>query len=400
MMHTNKSITSYLPILAFPLWMVIIVVPFLTRSTRVEWSNLSNFIVYYHYSGILIFFTFLILHRPNILFNCSLIKSQDLPKFLINIFFGSLFYSSFLSLDVGKSLSYTVVTYITVLFFSRLWMEEWNRVRIGLYLFGGIIFALLFLAVLYHGMPRERWIGGIHPNHFAGIALSAMVALFFQSTKIRVIAAVLALISVVLVNSRGGLLAVIDFVACYTLLALIGRRTVKQLGLLIFIFTIIFFGSAIFLSEISEQFLSITKINDQARGLGSGLTGRSQNWDVILNLIAERPFSGYGFRTENVLTLLIHNAYLKLFLQVGLFGGVVFILLSLIQGWRMLALCIQIAPYDEEKANIYRVIASAIFMIMINGLLESVMINIGFPLPILFLFLLVAPTNPHALLRR
>ena len=49
--------------------------------------------------------------------------------------------------------------------------------------------------------------------------------------------------------------------------------------------------------------------------------------------------------------------------------------------------------FDEEKANIFRVIAAGIIMILVNGMIESIMINIGFPLPIIFLFLLVAPSR-------
>ena len=391
--NSQKSVTSYFPIIAFPLWMTIIVVPFLTRSNWTEWNNLSKIMIYYHYSGIIIFSLLILVDKPSLLFKCPLIKFEDLTKFLINLFFGILFYTSIFSIDIVKSISYSIATYITVLFFSRLWMEEWRRLRIGLLLLGVILFTLMAAAVLFHGMPKNRWIGGINPNQFAGLALTAMVVLFFQSVKIRVIAVLFALSSVLLVNSRGGLLAVFDFVLFYIFLSLIGRRTLNQLFVLISFISLIFLSLAVFGDEIWAQVVSITKMYDPNRGFGSGLTGRSQNWDVILNMISERPFVGYGFRTENVMTLLIHNAYLKLFLQVGLFSGVIFVLLSIIQGWRMASLCIRYAPTDENTANIYRVIASAIFMIMVNGLLESVMINIGFPLPILFLFFLVTPKN-------
>jgi len=390
----NKLFSSYLAMIAFPVWMTIIMFPFITKGDWYEWKELSSTMIYYHYSGIIIFGLLLLAHRPLLIFQCGILKFKGLPNILINVFFGFLIFSSVFSLDIFKSLIYTVATYLTILLFSRLWLEPWPNIRSGLFILGVIIFGLLGAAILLHGLPQNRWIGGIQPNQFSGFALAGMLALFFQGAKTRIIAYILALSCVLLVNSRGGILAVLDFGVCYAAFMLIGHRTTKQVIVIAFIFSAAFFVLAGFLDTIWETVVSVTKIYDPDRGLGSGLTGRSRDWSILFAMIAERPFTGYGFRTERGLSLLIHNAYIKLFLQVGFIAGITFILVILIQAYRMAVNGIRLAKIDKEKANTFCVIASGVIMITINGFLESIMINIGFPLPIMFLFLLTAPIQP------
>ena len=68
------------------------------------------------------------------------------------------------------------------------------------------------------------------------------------------------------------------------------------------------------------------------------MSGREEAWQVAWGLILERPFSGYGFGTEDLIFAFVgasfeehsgamaHNSYLGLALQVGLVGALLFFL--------------------------------------------------------------------------
>ncbi|NLN89370.1 MAG: O-antigen ligase family protein [candidate division WS1 bacterium] len=63
-------------------------------------------------------------------------------------------------------------------------------------------------------------------------------------------------------------------------------------------------------------------LEDPQRGIGSGLSGRTERYSSGMVRFEERPLLGHGLHPNNY-----HNAYIEILAQHGLVGGVLFLLL-------------------------------------------------------------------------
>jgi O-antigen ligase len=69
----------------------------------------------------------------------------------------------------------------------------------------------------------------------------------------------------------------------------------------------------------NHQIVDVLALDDPARGVGSGFTGRDEEWAFALQEIADNPF-GMGFKRPSAVAA-GHNGYLKILLEFGIIGG-------------------------------------------------------------------------------
>jgi O-antigen ligase len=124
---------------------------------------------------------------------------------------------------------------------------------------------------------------------------------------------------------------------------------------------------------------------DRDSGSVSDLTGRDVIWEICLRYAAERPILGFGYgsfwtgsRLDAVATELKwaahhgHSAYLDVFLQLGMPGVVLFILLLITCAVK----CIRRFMADDDIAGSW---TAAFVFVAINGLTESIIVLPTFP---------------------
>lgn len=164
----------------------------------------------------------------------------------------------------------------------------------------------------------------IHPNWWGEVAFAlAVSALSLRSIKWRVVHIANAVALMVLVQSRGALLAACLAIAayCFFTVRLTGARVFAASVLAAIVTIAALLETEWHTSAVELVSSSVLLLDDPDRGVGSGLTGRLEGWSAALETIAENPFFGTGFDTLAE----VHNG----FLRVAGEGGIPFFILLL-----------------------------------------------------------------------
>ena len=114
-------------------------------------------------------------------------------------------------------------------------------------------------------------------------------------------------------------IALFDFVYLNKYLSVVSKRAFVRL-------LFICFAAILLVSVYSDLLIDLLMIDDQYRGIDSGLSGRAFRWDTAISEIFEHPFIGVGYgHSTDYLGFTIDNAYLTALLELGWFGGVYYI---------------------------------------------------------------------------
>lgn len=190
-------------------------------------------------------------------------------------------------------------------------------------------------------VPRDvgawgRWAPfGIQPNWWGMMALGlAWSALAQRNGLIRFAGVALAAYFMFRVQSRGAMLALVPAVGLCSgyFLPLSRRRIVALIAITIFGATIVavaMLSSDDFGKGILDFFVNdVARLNDNYRGLGSGMSGRTANYDIGWAAFLDAPFFGTGFRSLSM----IHNGFLLVLAESGLVAllGMIFLF-----GWNL-----------------------------------------------------------------
>jgi len=273
----------------------------------------------------------------------------------------------------------------------------------------GVISTILFLVLtrdlFMSALAMEATTGGatyrynpfdIHPNligHIFGVYAIAMIwqALLGRGLIKKIVylgVSAIALAFCLAASSRGGLFAALIGIGAGALPFLM-RRKRTRLG--IFILTPIVLAVAIpYLSSVSPFLSELLQLDSKYRGVGSGLTGRTEGWAYVVDHMFSGDFPlviGKGFRNEWMenLSFSIDNGYLVLMIELGIPA----LLLVL---YRIASLYWKILPRFKRFTDPS---VFAAFSIVVFFLAESVVaryfIAVGNPASILFIFLLLNP---------
>lgn len=212
---------------------------------------------------------------------------------------------------------------------------------LGQFLSSGRPLAWIFVAIftLYTIIDPQYFWGrltffGLHPN-FGGEILFACALAFltYQRAWRRLTAIIVVLVCLVLLQSRAALIGV---VLAYGLTeAILFFRARYKEGYLITLnaVLIIFALFLIIFSQEIIQFLDnrIFLFSDPMRGIGTGLVGRIDTFEDAISIFMQYPFFGVGFGEaepdSQTQASLIHNGYLLMLAEFGIFALLIFFLM-------------------------------------------------------------------------
>jgi O-antigen ligase len=312
------------------------------------------------------------------------------------------------------SLLYAAATWLVTVMLWIYWENNYRVLERSLVLTGWVQFAwwLVLLASLGLTGGFGGIIGDVNRNITGTAAIAAMTcALFSKSRAFRWAAFGAAAFFIVIVSSRGSMVAMTVFVAVYYTLYM-GFVRATGLGALLATLAIVIVLSVPALRDAVVD--KVLHINDPHRGIGSGFTGRTEQWKQGIASFWQKPVFGYGFRatTHAGEGLGGHSAYIKIFVESGFVGGFCIIGAVVVEAFRRFFVSLRLRklrpqdrPYiDLESSLRLNVLACAtMFMTLTMWVYDQYYINLGSPVSVVLFLMLMAPTyvtTQGALLRR
>jgi O-antigen ligase len=242
------------------------------------------------------------------------------------------------------------------------------------------ILLFLIIARIYLGPPEGRFIGGIHPNIFAGCAVAAAFFALFMRPIPRDLAVMLAMYASYMVDSRYAMLSICALYGTYFALniAKMGRLRV--------------FAVAIAATVVAlAQFMDFSVAGFSGFTHREGLSGREFSWQDFLPQLSERPFFGYGFRSRSSY-IGAHNGFLNVILENGVIGGSLFILMYIARGIQLLW-ALKLAPIEHRSALFAFI--SGYVCLTIGANLQPQVLNFGDTFGVMSFIILFANPIPY-----
>jgi exopolysaccharide production protein ExoQ len=272
-----------------------------------------------------------------------------------------------------------------------------------------------FLRGTLHPFAADsRFAGTVGPNvEGAGLSLAIIVAFWFAwryrgSTRRKSVWAAIALLVLLLMTqSRTSMLGLAAALGASILIITV-RKYKHAPGGMAAVLTLIILGStaAMALLSISGKQLESSGMHllrtDRDVGEVSDLTGRDLIWDVCLSFASERPILGFGYggfwtgsRLDTVAYELkwpafhSHCAYLDVFLELGVVGAALYIVLVL----AALVLCaFRFLNFDDR----YGAWTAMFVFIAVNGLTESIFVLPTYPAVVFNILLVKLALQPKS----
>lgn len=234
-------------------------------------------------------------------------------------------------------------------------------------------FVYIIISVILYWPPQNRWLGGIHPNIYSQPLIFFAAFVLFMTKKFRLIGLPLAIFMALSVSSRYALVSIALVLFLYFSLKLIAKSSISVYALTAFIGLPLLAGITLELEFIREAL----QLDDQARGLGSGGTGRLEMIkDHFLVQFEAKPITGYGFRQRGEYYT-THNAILNMILEHGIIISSM-LLLYIFTKYISLAYHVVI---NRSIVNYYNIEQRMIFciysVVLFSSLLMPQMINFG-----------------------
>jgi O-antigen ligase len=237
-----------------------------------------------------------------------------------------------------------------------------------------------------------------HPNHLASVCMAVLVAaLAWQNWIIRISVMALMTIMIVQTGSRAHLVGSVFAVLVYLALKLKGR--VRGGTKLAIIGALIIFAATLgFLHEgVAQAIGGALNLNDKYRGIDSGLSGRFDLWNTGLEMFAEHPVIGVGFRVhddllpDNIKMTFgsVHDGYLATFIEVGVFGAIPF--------FAFMFLRVRYVWLEARGGSDLQMLGmSFIAGLLAVALVQPLMLNLASPLPTVAWCFIVGPVASYA----
>jgi O-antigen ligase len=221
-----------------------------------------------------------------------------------------------------------------------------------------------------HDYSWGRLFGRVQPNYWGQVAQAAILAaIAMRGVILRAGVVGVSLFVLYATQSRGSMVAM----AVGLLLAFILFTATSRWRAQLWVAAVI---GAVFVGLMGSGFIAndLFKVSDPLRGAGSGMTGRAAAWSETMDLIANHPWVGVGYRQhEKFLTTEVsaHNAYLATTADTGVFGLFAYMLFLGGGLWRS---CLKALRRPSPAS-----LACAAYLIgfMVDGLFERSALNTG-----------------------
>lgn len=309
------------------------------------------------------------------LFRIRNFKSMLISDYFFILFVFFIFSQGLLSQSLSITLNLILLIFASAGFRLLSYQRDAER---SLFIASIFLFVFILMAFLLHGIPSNRWIGGIHPNVFSTSCIALVALAFFGPRYWIDVAFLLAIIACILVDSR---YAIVCIVAIYfgSWLHNLSEAGIPQI---LFIFLIPIFVIIDFIIRFDSSILfGIFSLDDAYRGLGSGMTGRSDLWSYFLPQLEANPLIGYGFR-QRLSYISTHNGLLNFILEVGILGAALFLAFIIFKVREMLRQDYLVC--GKFKGHLSIVLASLI----LGSFFQPQLMNFGDPFGILILMVL------------
>ncbi|GIQ77055.1 hypothetical protein [Bradyrhizobium sp. RD5-C2] len=199
--------------------------------------------------------------------------------------------------------------------------------------------ASLSAAAAVQGFHDYRWVGLIHPNHYARYAYVALIlhSILVRRVSFPVFAACFA--AAYMVSARTVMIGMLVFYLGYLAFAhhrsLFSRAqqilSVRLLAVGMITLPVMLFALPLFfnMDRFIDKITGDLALFDPDRGVLSGFTGRTDSWNVFFNAVDEYVFFGYGFRSSRYGLHAVHSGILSYFMDFGLIlGGLLLIVIA------------------------------------------------------------------------
>lgn len=245
--------------------------------------------------------------------------------------------------------------------------------------------------ILRNYVPGERlWVTavGYNPNSLALVDLSAIVAaMAFRNIPIRCCVAAVPMIATVLTDSRAsgtGTIVALIVIAIVRLNA--AERSARIL--MITLFGIFLVAGVYYRTQLSVSSAEFFQVNDEYRGLDTGVTGRVTVWRETWKLFEANPMVGVGFRAHEARLgpgSSSHNGYLALLAEIGIVG---FLSVMYLVGAGAVFLYKRAANKNGEFAP--SILLGLVAGYLVVALFERYLLNVGNPTSLLFMVAITA----------
>ena len=265
--------------------------------------------------------------------------------------------------------------------------------------FNDLIQALSMNIDLKTGLSRFSPLG-LHPNlvgHiFGGFAVTFFCCMLYSKQIIyKIFFTILVGVSLlfcIAASSRGGLIASgLGIITVYALAIWDDKAKRRYL----FLFMILVIVSLLFshgFDKFSSYLSSILEFDSNERGVGSGLTGRTANWEKLVStmfLSIKSVLLGNGLRSggQDVMGYSIDNGYLNMFYETGLVLTVFFVILMIISTNNLRRSFL-------GMPNSIKAVALGLFVfILVESIVERYLLSIGNPVSLFLVFCILGLKN-------
>jgi O-antigen ligase len=326
--------------------------------------------------------------------------------FLLCLFMAGPSFESALDVSAGYWALFAVVLIFARIYMAVVPLEEvleaffWSGV-----VSVGIFLPLSFVSLLESIHTLERFSPfSLHPNllgfMMTGYFCSMVWKVITGRVLIRVIAAIVGAVCgmmIFLASSRGSLVAII--VACLFAVAMAMLRARRlgrfKLGRVVFISAFIVITSLVLIryslsaSPAGDYIDNVLRLTSSDRGLSSGLTGRTERWEIVLGVFADGTWlTGRGLRFTEVANREIDNSYLVILYELGLVP-------ALLITWRFVRILVYfgsayLTATDDKQKQINFAVFLLITASLVNNIVDRYLFGVGNPYSLIGLLFFAA----------
>lgn len=308
-------------------------------------------------------------------------------------------FSSALGVSPIQSLTYLMATTICYCAGFAAWRVLPPQRMAWVFAFCGVVYVLFAAYCLArYGVGVGRYVGRMTPNHFAAIAGVGAMCCQLGGRYVKIVGGALGVALVVWVVARGMFLSLGVFFTVYYFRWIRAVFSKRGGGLAPFLLAVGFGGLLtvvvvlFIMPSAADKIGNYFDLNSVERGVGSGLTGRSEIWNLGWERFIENPFLGQGFRSVKITGIgeTTHSSYIDLLREVGALGLVcygVFVVLSVRQLFRVRA------GMDVKSQDVHRWASAVVVALLFLSFFEINLLTFAFPSGAMILFAITsAPT--------